>query len=230
MDFLTTALQAAGATPVQECTYAFGVSDVAGFIGLANVLEGVGTSAYLGAAAQIKNKDYLTAAGSVLTVEARHSAYIRASLSQVPFPSPQEVPLTPNQVFSLASPFIASCPPENPALPVRAFPGLTLDTSGTVSPGQTVALSTKDYVLAPENAGAELYAAFVTAGGPVWAPLVVPDNGSSPFQVTIPAGVLGQSYLLLVNCNDSIADDKTIAGPTVIEVSHICHLFVESES
>lgn len=43
--FLTGALSGAGATPVKECTYAFGVTDVAGFVGLASVLEGVGTSA-----------------------------------------------------------------------------------------------------------------------------------------------------------------------------------------
>ena len=48
---------------------------------------------YLGAAKDIMNEDYLTAAGSILAVEARHTSYIRASLGASPFPNPFDTPL-----------------------------------------------------------------------------------------------------------------------------------------
>jgi hypothetical protein len=135
---------AAGVTPVDECVYSFGVTDVATFVATASILEGVGVSAYLGAAADIMSKSYLTDAGSILTVEARHSAYLRSTLKQVPFAQPFDTPLTIDEVYSLASQFIVSCPATNPALPVKAFPVLTLSSNSTtpVVTGATITLLT----------------------------------------------------------------------------------------
>lgn len=89
------------------------------------------------------SKKYLTAAGSILTVEARHSAYIRSGLKQVPFAQPFDAPLSYNEVYSLASQFIADCPSTNPKLPVKAFPKLAAAPSdGPLKEGSTVMLQT----------------------------------------------------------------------------------------
>lgn len=215
--FISDALSAAGATPVEACEYEFGYTDVATFLATASVLEGVGVSAYLGAAADIMSKTYLTAAGSILTVEARHSAYLRAKLDQVPFPQAFDTPLSINQVFSLASQFIKSCPESNPELPVKAFPVLTLDTSsgGDIETGSTVTLLTPDYTVVAEE-DTVVYAAFIAVTGPTFVEASPVEGG---FEVTIPEGFAGQTYVVLTGCDEGVNDDTVAAGPAIIEIS-----------
>lgn len=213
VEFLTGALKAAGIQATAECTYDFGYKDVKGFMGTASVLEGVGASAYTGAAAKIMGKLYLTAAASILSVEARHSSYIRQVIKQAPFPSPFEVPLELNEVYTLAAPFIKSCPSSNPALPVKAFPSLTASAlkGGAIEAGGNVMISTPGYTIQ-----GDVYAAFITVTGPVFTLVQKAPGG---FLVTIPAtGIVGQSYLVLTSCNTTATDDTIVAGPALIEI------------
>lgn len=206
---------AAGVTPTKACKYSFGVTDVDSFLATASILEGVGVSAYLGAAADIMSKTYLTAAGSILTVEARHSSYVRAGLKQAPFPQAFDAPLTYNEVYSLASGFIVSCPSDNPALPVKAFPKLAAAASkDAVKTGSTVTLETPGYTLKGAE-GQNIYAAFIAVTGPTFVEATAVDGG---FTVEIPEGFAGQTYVVLTSCKEYVSDDSVAAGPAIIEV------------
>ncbi|KAJ5889693.1 hypothetical protein N7504_010503 [Penicillium tannophilum] len=214
VDFLTQALTAAGAAPVKRCTYSFPSTDVKTFLALASVLEGVGVSAYLGAAASIANKDYLTAAGSILTVEARHNAYLRATIGEVPFPQPFDDPLDLDEVYTVASPFITSCPSSNGKLPVKAFPSLTLKSTHTVTSGSKVSLVAGSGF--DDSNPSNLHAAFITVTGPIWTPLHY--TGDKSFTATIPNGISGQSYVVITKGKTQVTDDNIVAGPAIIEV------------
>ncbi|KAE8450270.1 hypothetical protein EG329_006698 [Mollisiaceae sp. DMI_Dod_QoI] len=217
VSFLATALGAAG---VEECTYSFPSTDAASFVALASVLEGVGVSAYLGAAGQIANKDYLTDAGSILTIESRHSAYIRSSLKESPFPQPFDDPLTFDEVYTLAAGFIVSCPSANddkPQLPLKAFPPIALGTTGTIASGQTITLLTPGYTLAAVDGNTPIYAAFIAVTGPIYDVATAVEGG---FTAVVPGGVNGQSYVVLTACKDRVTDDTVAAGPAIVEITN----------
>ncbi|MBA2395387.1 MAG: ferritin-like domain-containing protein [Ktedonobacteraceae bacterium] len=57
-------------------------SSRANFVNLAQVFENVGVGAYLLAAPAIVDKGYLAAAGSILTIEARHAGYLNSLIGK----------------------------------------------------------------------------------------------------------------------------------------------------
>ncbi|KAI5851359.1 Ferritin/ribonucleotide reductase-like protein [Morchella snyderi] len=225
VDFLQKGLTAAGAIPVKPCTYKFPGSTPEEFVMVSGILEGVGVSAYLGAAASIMEKAYLTAAGSILTVEARHSSYIRAANKQAPFPQPFDTPLSFNQVFSLAVQFIVECPADQPMLPFKSFPALTFvaaEGEPEVKAGSTIWLFTPTTAVAARSTTVAydqdcIYAAFMTVTGPIF---VKAQKVGDKFAIVIPQGINGQSYVILTSSNTGVTDDNTIAGPAIIEITN----------
>lgn len=103
---LTEVITQLGGQPVARAQYDFGVTDAHSFLMTAATLENVGVSAYDGAAAAIQNPDLLTAAGSIVAVEARHAAYLNLVTGVSPFPAAVETPLTPTEVLDAAGGFI----------------------------------------------------------------------------------------------------------------------------
>lgn len=104
---ITQVIEDLGGEPVAEETYDFGYSDLAGFIGVAQVLENTGVSAYQGAAQYLIDEDaLLTAALTIHGIEARHAAYLNGLQGESPFPDAFNPTLTPDEVLAAAGPFI----------------------------------------------------------------------------------------------------------------------------
>jgi Ferritin-like domain len=97
--YLEAGLKAAGAQPVAACNYSFPMTTPRQFIQLASVVEGLGVSAYLGAAPAIANKAYLTAAGSILVTEALHQGAHRDAVGEIPVANVFGTPLGLNAVL-----------------------------------------------------------------------------------------------------------------------------------
>lgn len=109
VDTLTAVITELGGDPALEQGYDFTdayASDSA-FLETAQALENVGVGAYNGAGPLIADPALLTAAGSIVSVEARHAAYLNLVNEASPFPSPVDEPLTPEEVLEAAGPFFA---------------------------------------------------------------------------------------------------------------------------
>jgi len=112
VDTLTQVITDLGGEPVEEAAYNFGYTDAASFLTVAQALENTGVSAYDGAGQFLENTELLTAAGTIVAVEARHAAYLNLLNGTIPFPAPTETPLTPDEVLAIAGPFIVTDPVE----------------------------------------------------------------------------------------------------------------------
>ncbi len=88
-------------------------SDKASVLGAAKKFEDLGVAAYNGAGAYIASTDYLVLAGKIVSVEARHAAYIRDLISNGSFADNEVVDINgmemskkPSQVLAAASTYI----------------------------------------------------------------------------------------------------------------------------
>lgn len=107
-----------------------------------------------------------------------------------------------NQIFSLATPFITSCPTSNPKLPVAAFPALT--TTGTVAAGQSIKLVYK-------NSGQGDRWLALLSGLTMHFSKIASDNTA-----TLPAGLQGTVYAVVTNSGTAATDATTVAGPDIL--------------
>lgn len=104
---LTATIRKLGGNPVAKPKFDFSYDSTAGFLKLAQTFEDTGVSAYNGAGPEIKSKEVLGAAGSIVQVEARHAAAIRLQNGEEPSPNAFDPSLDEAQVLKAVEPFIA---------------------------------------------------------------------------------------------------------------------------
>ncbi|KAF8529258.1 ferritin-like domain-containing protein [Hysterangium stoloniferum] len=151
LTFLSGGLAALGASAPSGCQFSFDsvLTDVSTMLATARVVENLGVAAYLGAASLISDPQILSAAGSILTVEARHQTILNLmSGTGTAIPQAFDLAFTPSEVLAIAGPFISGCDlgiPANTALSVTNTGAVAVGTSLTFNwqgmPSDTSAFS-----------------------------------------------------------------------------------------
>ena len=211
VQYLEAGLKAAGAKPVEACTYAFPMQSAEDFVALAAIIEGVGVSAYLGASPMVTSKQYLTAAASILVTEALHQSAARNAAGEIPMANPFGTPMDLNAVYSIASGFIVDCPSSNANLPVMAYKGLN------VTQGMPVAANSTVTFMANGDVPSSFYVTFVSGLD------VLPITGdmeNGMIKVEVPGEVSGQSYAFITSDNSgNLTNSNILFGPAIPEVT-----------
>ncbi|KAJ7902310.1 hypothetical protein B0H13DRAFT_2663751 [Mycena leptocephala] len=176
-----------------------------GYINLSSI-------AYTGGTQSVHNKDYLTAATSILAVEARHEAWINSIvMGSSAWDTVFQTSLLPNPVYSLASAFIKSYPASNadslPAL--TAYPALAF-SDAHAHPGHTASLQ-----FTPLQGSSPRFVTFVSGPG---APVFVPLQANN--QVAIPNDLRGFVFCFVTSDGRKLDDSTTVAGPVISNVAY----------
>ncbi|WVW84033.1 hypothetical protein I302_106061 [Kwoniella bestiolae CBS 10118] len=122
---------------VDSCTFSFdsALTDVKTFLATARVLEFVGIDAYIGGTTLIGDKSLLVSAAEITTVEARHNTVLNTLNGGPSIPNAFDMVLTPQQVLSVAAPFVSGgCDPVA-ALGLTPTPALTITNTEPAQPG-----------------------------------------------------------------------------------------------
>ena len=204
----------------------------------ANVLSSsVGIGAYLGGALDLMdNATLLTDAGSILTVESRHDAFLRAGADASPFPTPFDTSLSAVFAYNLAYMFVVECPQPLPLIllpklmvttdlpPANATDVTPSNPASPVGPGEMLTFEfdpTTFFV--PVSSTEPLYIAFINQVIPtVFAPLTM--TSATTGTTTVPAGVSGVAFAVLTTFSGGLTTAAltsygTLAGPTEIVFS-----------
>ncbi|RPD74511.1 hypothetical protein L226DRAFT_571394 [Lentinus tigrinus ALCF2SS1-7] len=207
---LEATIQSLGDSPISNCSFNFGnaLNDVPTMAATARVVENLGVSAYLGAAHLIDDPVLLTAAGSILTVEARHQTILNVLSNGASIPQAFDVGFLPNEVLAIAGAFISGCD-----LGVPANQPLTITNTGAAQPGTLLTFSSP--ALNGSVDTSTLFCQMLVGG--------MPTSISLPLdQCIVPQGVEGPVGLFITAdnqpLNNNVRDRATqavLAGPTM---------------
>jgi len=212
IDFLLGALKSVGAASLEGCKFDFSavLGDVATVAAVARVVEYVGVSAYAGAATLVVDKNILSSAASILTIESRHQSILNVLNGGSAIPQPFDMALSPSQVLALAGGFISGCD-----LGIPASPALTITNTGPVTVGTKLAFKS-DGINAASQAGQSLSCQMLAGGSEISLSMPI-DN------CIVPDGINGPVYIYITNSTQPLqANLKNqctscqAAGPTLI--------------
>lgn len=113
-EFFKKALGTAAIGSLEVDFSSINFTDRTSVLGAAKAFEDLGVAAYNGAGARIKTDAYLVIAGQIVSVEARHAAYVRDLISNGSFANNEVVSdttgldqaLTPDKVLPIAAKYI----------------------------------------------------------------------------------------------------------------------------
>ncbi|BGP18235.1 hypothetical protein JCM10213v2_006293 [Rhodosporidiobolus nylandii] len=196
---LSGAIAALGGTPFTGCSYNFkeALKDPITFLSTARILEATGQAAYLGAAHLLTDPALLTAAGSILTLEARHQSLLNVFNGGSFSPQSFDIALAPEGVLALAA--------NNP---------LTVTSStGSFATGTSLSFSSIVPLDMPS-----LSCQMLVGGAP--SAIVLPAS-----QCAVPAGIDGPVAVYLTSSTTPLASNiliqssvEVVAGPGLIFV------------
>ncbi|KAI4241481.1 MAG: hypothetical protein LQ352_007439 [Teloschistes flavicans] len=225
---ISTILTDSGYTPVPPCTYKFPYTDPTSFVDLANMITSTGIGAFLGAASLLTDDPaLLTAASSILTIEARHDAFLRAGVKASPFPTPFDTALTAVHAYNIAQMFIVSCPQQLPLiiLPKLTFVGPTPASNFPPTPAGTLLTFSFDpstfFIKVDPNA--PLYIAFINM---ITNTTFIEATKVDATTVTIPVpeGAAGAAFAVLTTFSGGLnetqlTDFGSLTGPAEVILS-----------
>lgn len=211
------------------CLYSFPYTDPVSFVDLANMITSVGIGAYLGGASLLTDDPILeTASAAILTVEARHDAYLRAGVGGSPFPTAFDTALTATFAYNLAQMFIVHCPQQ---LPITVLPKLKLTAPAPQpdlqppTPGGTQLTFNFDpsTFFVKFDPAAPLYIAFINS---VTNTTFVETTscGTGCANVPLPDGLGGVAFAVLTTFAGDLTEEQltefgTLAGPAEVVIS-----------
>ncbi|KAJ4472005.1 ferritin-like domain-containing protein [Lentinula aciculospora] len=206
-------LTALGQNPNSTCSFNFdsALTDVSTMAATARVVENLGVMAYLGAASLLTDPQLLEAAGSILTVEARHQTILNVlSGTGTAIPSAFDLALTPSEVLAVAAPFFSgTCD-----LGIPANPTLTVTNTGSVGQGTSLTFSSTAINSSVDTS--TLFCQMMVGGNPFSISLpynqcVVPSTINGPVAIYITS----DDNPLQSNVVNRASANNILAGPTV---------------
>ncbi|KDQ65013.1 hypothetical protein JAAARDRAFT_28676 [Jaapia argillacea MUCL 33604] len=206
---LESTITSLGGTPITGCQFSFGnaLTNVATMAATARVVENVGVAAYLGAAHLVSDPVILTAAASILTVEARHQTILNVlSGTGTAIPSAFDIAFTPEEVVSIAGSFISGCD-----IGVTGNPALQITNTGIVAAGTTLTFQSTGITGNTNQLSCQM---------------IVGDQASAivlPFDAcVVPSNINGPVAIFVTNDTQPLLNDvvnratgTVVAGPTM---------------